>query len=149
MASDNLNQVGKYIRQAGRTADQALKRVRPTVPDRDRTKDTLSSAIPFKMSIISDGTKTVLMDVKFDKPPPTDCGSGCISTSCEQFTLNPGGHSITLTNPPFEPGTVIVFSNGSLLSPTQWFEDESNVGTVYVQTPIIALIVICYSYVTC
>lgn len=148
MASDNLNQVGKYIRRAGRVADQALKRTRPLIPDRDRVKDTLSSVYPFKMKVISEGNKRTLIEIKFDKPPPSDCGVGCYSTSCEKFSLFNGGHSIGLTNS-YEVGSVTVYLNGDPLSPIQWFEENPGAGQVYVQVPGIGLVVVCYTYITC
>jgi hypothetical protein len=149
MASDNLNEVGRYLRRAGKTADQALKRTRPRIPVKDRVRDSVSSAVPFSMSFESNGNNRVIVDINFNKPPPSDCGSGCFSTSCEKFNLNPGGHSLTVTNP-YEPGSTIVYSNGTLLSNVQWFEENPLAGQVYVQVQaVLALIVICYSYVTC
>src|SRR5687768_14939920 len=111
MASDNLNEVGIYIKGVGRRSDLASKRVHIKRPIRDRARDTISSSHSFRMDFISDGTNTVLMDIDLNKPPPVECGAGCIATACESFPLLRGDHSLTLENP-YEPNTVTVWSQG-------------------------------------
>lgn len=148
MAGDNLNQVGKYIKKTGQTSDAAIKRTRAILPKRDRVRDTVSSVFPFKMTYMSEG-KSVLMDIDLNKPPPSTCTAGCLSAACEQFTLEEGGHSITLTNP-YEIDTVTVWSQGDELEAAQWYEESPEAGQVYVQVQgAIAFIIVCYTYISC
>ena len=150
MASDKLNQVGKYIRQANKNADLALKRYKKHLPVKDRVRDTVSVVSPFNMDIETDGNQSVIININFNKPPPSDCVSNCIATACEDFTLSYGGHSLNVTNP-YEEGTVRVYRNGDVLEElTQWYEEDPTAGKVYVQVQgSTETIAICYSYVTC
>jgi len=149
MASDSLNQIGKYIRKTNKQASLALKRNFHKIPTKDRARDTVSSVYPFRMGIEQEGGNTVKIDINFDKPPPDDCAAECIATACEQFNLVNGGHSVTVENP-YEAGTVRVYSNGEPLSNVQWYEENSSGGQVYVQVQQPEeLIVICYTYIIC
>jgi hypothetical protein len=150
MASDNLNQVGKYIRGSNRKADHAIKRVQRKLPKRDRAKDTVSSVFPMTMNFASEGDSPVKLDINFNKPPPSECEASCLATTCESFERTSGGYSLLVTHNPYEAGTVRVFSEGQVLSPVQWYEEDPQNGLVYVQIQSdIELIVICYTYVTC
>lgn len=149
MASDNLSQVGKYIRGAGRKADQAIKRVKPIIRKSERTRDAVSSVFPFKMTVTSDGEKQTRLHIHFNKPPPDGCGAECIATVCESFPLFNGGRSITVTNP-YEPDSVNVYTDGVPLDRSRWNEENPSGGQVYVQVQSdVELIIICYTYVTC
>lgn len=149
MASDNLNEVGKYIRHSGRSANLALKRYTKNMPKHDRARDTISSIHPFVMQIDSDGKSNFTLDINFNKPPPTDCEAECIATACEDFSLFAGGHSITVANP-YEPGTIRVYTNGEDLETVQFNEENPSGGQVYVQVAdSLETIVVCYSYVAC
>lgn len=149
MASDNLNQVGRYIRDSGRNASLAMKRVTKKMPKHDRARDTISSIHPFFMQIHTDGKSSVTLNINFNKPPPTDCEAECIATACEDFALYAGGHSITVANP-YEPNTVRAYANGEILQEINLNEENPSGGQVYVQVPgPITTIVVCYSYVAC
>lgn len=149
MASDSLNQVGKYIRRANKNAGLALKRDFHKLPKKDRTRDTVSNVATFRMEIYQEGRRPVTMNIKFNKPPPDDCSADCIATTCEQYNLGYGGHSLTVTNP-YEPGSVRVYLNGNVLPDAQWYEENPGAGQVYVQAPTpSASIGICYAYVIC
>ena len=148
MAPDSLNQVGRYIRQSGRQADLAIKRVTNRIPKRERARDTVSSLYAFNMVVISEGKNgRVTMDINFNKPPPDDCSAECISTTCEAHELGGGAYSIPTENP-YVAGTVKVFSQGLSLPQSQWYEE--NEGQVYVQVQSsLEMIIICYSYIIC
>lgn len=150
MASDNLNQVGRYIKRTNRNANLALKRAKKKLAIKDRVRDTVSSIYPFTMNIeIEDDVRTVLLDINFKEPPPEDCVSECIGTACEDFELFTGGHSINVTNP-YEAGTVKVYQVGEPLDISQWYEEEPSAGKVYVQVQDSSqLIVVCYAYIAC
>lgn len=149
MASDSLNEIGRYIKQSRRNADLALKRYSKHMPKKDRVRDTISSVSPFSMYIENDGFERVIIDVNFRVPPPSDCSAECIATACEDFELLGGGHSITVTNP-YEPGTIKVFSNGNPLEQIQWYEENPEAGQVYVQVQSTGeVIVVCYAYIIC
>lgn len=149
MASDNLNQVGKYFKQTRRDSDFAIKRVSKKVPVRDRVRDTVSAVFPFKMTILTDNEESIIIDINFLNPPPSDCEAECIATTCEDFELLPGGHSITVTNPYIE-GSVRAYSGGEPLDESQWYEENFSGGQVYVQVPPGSpLTVVCYAYIVC
>lgn len=148
MASDNLREIGRFIRYNNKQANLAIKRVTNKIPRRERARDTVSSLYSFTMNLHSEGKNDkVSIDVTFDKPPPSDCSAECVSTACEAHELFRGGYSIPTVNP-YESGTVKVFSQGLILPPPQWYEE--NGGQVYVQVQSdIEMIIICYSYIIC
>lgn len=147
MASDNLNQVGRYMRRANKHADLALKRNFSSLAKRDRARDTVSAVYRFRMTIQSEGTP-VSIDINFNKPPPDDCAADCYATACQDFALSAGGHSITVENP-YQDGTVRVFENGDPLEQVQWYEENSSGGQVYVQSSGSSVVVVCYTYIIC
>lgn len=151
MASDNLRQVGRYMRHAGRQADLAMKRVTNKVPKRERARDTVSALFPFQFIVNSEGEgDKVSIDINFNKPPPDDCSAECIATACEDFQLSGiGGYSLTTTNP-YEVGSIRIYSEGSTLPLAQFVEENPSGGQVYVQVQSdIETIVICYTYIVC
>lgn len=150
MATDSLREVGRIIRHGNRQADLAIKRVTNKIPKRERTRDTVSSVFPFSMNVISDGAgDKVSLDIDFNKPPPSDCISDCIGTTCEDHELTKGAYSLTTTNP-YEAGTLKVFSEGLPLDQAQWFEENPGAGQVYVQVQSdTEMIIICYTYIAC
>lgn len=148
MASDSLNQIGKYIRRGSTNASLALKRNFHKLPTKDRARDTVSSVYTFRMTVEQEGGRPVKINVNFNKPPPDDCAANCIATACQDFDLPVGGHSITVENP-YEAGSVRVYLGESELDDAQWYEENPSGGQVYVQTTGQALIVVCYTYIIC
>jgi len=100
MASDNLNEVGKYIKKTRTNADYAIKKMRPHRPTVERTRDIFDVDIPFEMQFdVKPNQKSVSLDLEFNKPPPlSNCFTDvdCPRTTCETFTLSSGEHEITL-----------------------------------------------------
>jgi hypothetical protein len=100
MASDNLNQVGKYIKKTRTDTEYALKKVRPYRPTVERTRDIFDVDIPFSMQFeVKDTQKSISLDLEFNKPPPqSNCMTDidCPRATCETFTLSQGEHEITL-----------------------------------------------------
>lgn len=149
MASDNIRQVGRYIRDTNRNANYAIKRYTKKLPIRDRVRDSVSTISPFVTYVETDGSQSVTIDINFSEPPPSTCDSECIATTCEEFELSNGGHSILVVNP-FEAGTVKIYSNGNVLDGAQWYESNPLTGEVYVQVQSgTEMIVICYAYIIC
>lgn len=148
MASDNLREIGRFIRKTNRDAELAMKRVTNQIPKRERARDSVSALYPFTMTVTTEGKAgKVSIDINFNKPPPDDCSAECISTTCEAHELNRGAYSLNTVNP-YVPGTVKVFSQGLSLPQAQWFEE--NEGQVYVQVQSATeMIIICYSYIIC
>lgn len=148
MASDNLREVGRFIRKSNRQADLAMKRITNKIPKRERARDVVSSLYSFRMHVTSPGKgDKVSIDINFNKPPPSDCISDCVATTCEDIELSRGAYSIPTENP-YVPGTVKVFSQGIPLPEAQWYEENS--GQVYVQVQNrLEMIIICYSYIVC
>ncbi len=150
MASDSLNQIGRNIRQMNRRSELAIKRVTNNIPKRERTRDTVSSVFPFSMMVNSEGEgERFTVSINFNKPPPVDCAAECFATACEDFSLTQGSYLLQTTNP-YEAETVKVFSQGAVLDPAQWTEENPAAGQVYVQVQGgTEIIVICYMYIIC
>ena len=153
MASDNLNQVGKYIRDSGDKAQRAVKKQKPVRPSIERTRDIFDVDIPFHMEFdVAPNQKSVSLDLEFNKPPPT---SGCLTGSgiaahCESFTLGSGDHELQLSYA-IRTSPVSVFVNGSTWSTFKWYVSDygiegTSVATVMVtQLPLTTNTVsICY-----
>lgn len=148
MATDNLREVGRFIRKTNRQADLAMKRVANTIPKRERARDVVSSLYPFRMLVDSSGKgDKISLDINFNKPPPSDCIADCVATTCEATQLSSGGYSMSTENP-YVAGTVKVFSQGVLLPLAQWYEEGGGQVYVQVQSPL-EMIIICYSYIVC
>lgn len=80
MASDGLNEIGKYLNRNRKDTDHVLKRTVHTYPLIERARDIFDEDIPFEMVFETDDRTTrVVLDVSFNKPPPQglfdgDCG---------------------------------------------------------------------------
>jgi len=122
MASDNLNEVGRYIKNSGDAAERALKKQKPTRPSVERTRDIFDADIPFEMFFTVEPTqKSVSLDLEFNKPPPmSGCRTGSdVKPHCEEFTLPAGDHEIQLSHAA-KTGSITVFVNGATYSPLLW-----------------------------
>jgi hypothetical protein len=152
MASDNIREVGKFVKQTRRDTDYALKRYHSKIPLVERTRDIFDSEIPFKMNFETKrkGNK-VLLDLNFNKPPPLNrCKSDCLAATCESFVVEPGiDHLLTLQQP-YIAGTTTVFINYSQVLPSTFDEVSPESGQIFVQgTTTSTLITVCYSYGNC
>jgi len=148
MASDNLNEVGKYISKSRDHADRALKRSRPNRPGVERTRDIFDPVVPFSMNFnVAKTQKRVSLDLEFNKPPPgSNCMTGSdIRMSCESFTVESGDHELRVSQPYF-PGTLAVYVNGTTWALSKWAEIDSGDGIVLVTQLPLALnsVTICY-----
>lgn len=131
---DTLNQVGKSLGKTKKNAEYAVKRFSPNIPKIERTRDIFDSLLPFEMPFSSENGALVSLDLYFNKPPPISCrGNGTFGMCCQNFTIA-GNSLLTITNPPYQPGSVTVILNGVLLTPNVQFEErDPTVGLVYVQ----------------
>src|SRR5689334_8176402 len=132
MASDNLREVGRYMRRTSRQADLALKRYTNKIPKRERARDTVSSVFPMRFDVHSEGKvgDSFTIHISFNKPPPEDCSADCIGTACQDFTMT-YSQLITLTNP-YIVGTVRVYSEGEPVDPSNWVEENPGAGEIYL-----------------
>lgn len=152
MASDSLNQIGKYIRKTGKDADRAVKRAYPIQPRLERVRDVFDSTTGFDMQFEIDNKDTkVLLDLNFTLPPPTrGCKAGCIISQCEEFDFESGGnHSVTLDHS-YLAKSISVFVNGERLPDYQVNELSPGAGEVFYQgTSGPDKVAICYVYSNC
>lgn len=153
MASDELNRVGKYIRDTREDVNYALSRYKPILHTVERTRDIFDPELSFVMTFRTyEQQKTVKLTVFFNKPPPlSECKTGCrLNASCQSYTGS-GNVILAVDNIPYNANTVDVFVNGVQLSYPQFSEYNSTTGEVYVQTPVGAVntITICYMYGEC
>lgn len=142
MASDRLNQVGKYINKTRKDADLALAKHIPNRPQIERARDLFDSATPFEMEFtIGPNISEVKLDISFTSPPQANgCEGDCLKAKCEEFRLEAGSHYITLEHPA-TPGTIKVFKNGTLTD--NW--DQVNNNRLYIgYLSSSTLIVVCY-----
>jgi hypothetical protein len=148
MASDNLNEVGKVLRETKERADFAAKKVRPNRPSIERTRDIFDPVVDFEMSFdVSPKQKRVGLDLEFNRPPPMQ---GCLDTpcrmACETFDgLVAGDHEIQLSDA-YVSGSISVYVNGVIYNSNKWAEVSASSGSLLVtQTPLATnTITICY-----
>src|SRR5262245_50598666 len=107
MASDNLNQVGKYIGKTQKETDFGLKRYHANIPQVERARDVFDSEVPFQMTFETHtGQERVTLNLIFNLPPPLgECNSGCVQAICQTFDVTPGDHLLTLDSP-YNAGSV-------------------------------------------
>lgn len=149
MASDNLNQVGRYIGRTKKTADRALNRDTPINPKVERIRDVFDPLSPFEINFETDQNERVLLDLFFNLPPPIrGCKVGCIHTKCEAFDFTNGNHAVTVANP-YLSGTVSVYIDGDKLENSQVFETNPSGGEVFFQGPAsYEAVSVCYIYLS-
>lgn len=152
MASDNLRQIGKYVRETREAANHALNRYSKNLPVVERARDIFDVDIPFEMFFSTkENEKIVLLDLDFNKPPPLrGCKQGCTTSACESFTRSSGNHSLTVEYP-YISGSVNVFINGVVLDNSQYWEESPEAGAVFVQgaSRDTNTITICYIWENC
>lgn len=149
MASDNLRQVGNYLKDTRKKANQALNRYSKNLPRVEATRDIFDPSVHFEMFFKTDGEKEISLDIGFKKPPPLrGCKSGCHTAACEEYTLGAGNHIIALDHLPIA-GTVDAFVNGEILSDGQFYIHGG--ASVFVQGGSLAsnIIVVCYIWDNC
>jgi hypothetical protein len=125
MASDQLNEVGKYIKKTRTDSDYALKKIRPYRPTVERTRDIFDVDVPFSMQFeVKHTQKSVSLDLEFNKPPPqSNCMTDidCPRGTCETYTLSSGEHEITLEHGIHPINELLqVYVNGELLAESQY-----------------------------
>lgn len=148
MASDNLNEVGKYIKQTRERADYASKKVRPNRPAVERTRDIFDSVVDFEMKFdVSPKQKRVGLDLEFNRPPPMQ---GCLGSpcrmACETFdSLAAGDHEIQLDDA-YITGLASVYVNGASYSSAKWAEVSPDAGSILVTglTQSTNTVTVCY-----
>lgn len=119
MASDNLNQIGKYIRKTRQDADFALTRYSRHNPRIERSRDIFDNITPFEMEFEVTEKSRLSLDINFNKPPPTaGCKSNCITSICEKIEEVSGSHYVTLSHT-YLNNTVKVFLNGEPVPSTE------------------------------
>jgi len=151
MASDSLNQVGKYINQTGKNANRALKRARPIQPRLERVRDIFDDTTPFEMGFVKeDNDERVLLDLFFNLPPPIrGCKAGCIHSKCEEFDFPNGGNHYVTVQHPYLANSVSVYVNGDKLPDSDVDGNSgSGAGEVFFQSNSSGpdTIAVCYIY---
>jgi hypothetical protein len=152
MASDNLKQVGQFIKNTRKGVDHALKRYHGDIPKVERTRDIFDSEIPFEMNFSTEKPgERVLLNLNFNKPPPmNDCVADCLEARCESFTLQPGNHIVQLAQG-YTAGTITVFVDAVPVLDSDFDEVDPANGTVYIQSESLDTYVatVCYTFGTC
>jgi hypothetical protein len=90
MASDNLNQIGKYIKDTRDTADYAISRYSAKRNTVERVRDTFTPTNSFLMKFKTrENHENAVIDLRFDKPPPLSFISPIATKAlCESFTIS-------------------------------------------------------------
>lgn len=152
VASDSLNQVGKYIQQTGKNSEFALRRDYKQLKKIERSRDIFDPAIPFEMDFKTELSDTRIgLDLFFNQPPPMKgCRAGCHTAKCETFSEGAGNFLLTLSYP-YIFGTVNVYLNGDILDSSQWVQANPSGGQVFVQAGSKSsnYISICYVFGDC
>lgn len=144
---DNLNQLGKGLKQGSNKSTRALKRTKKIIPQVERVRDIVDSTVPVTLEFkILHEDHRVLLDLNFMPPPKTGCCAGCFCSVCEFFDGGITETEVQLTYA-YVPGTVVVFKNDI---ETQYFEETDP------QLALITLwahndedVIVCYVYDTC
>lgn len=156
MASDQLNEVGKYLKTTRDIANRAIKKNRPYRPSVERIRDIFDTEVPFTMEFnISKNQKNIKLDLEFNKPPPLkQCLSGtdCPRMYCDLFdNLEAGEHELQLSYAVKSQGITAVFVNSIMLDSSNWaLLDigifESTPGSILVTnlTSTVNTVVVCY-----
>lgn len=134
MASDNLNQVGKSIKNIKSTADYASKKIQLNKRI-ERSRDVFDTGVPFDMEFRTDNKyDRATLDLKFTKPPPRKgCNAECFSNNCKTFTFSDGFDHLVNLEVPYISQTLRIFRNRELLDASHYSEYEPEGGLVYVQ----------------
>lgn len=151
MASDSLNQIGRFVKKTRQNSDYALKRYHANLPTVENVRDVFDPDIPFEMAFKTRRKEDkVSLNLTFREPPPLrGCKSECISNACESFTLTGTSHYITVAQP-YVATTVSIFVDGDILPASQFNEDNPEGGGIYIQTPSGEhVVVVCYIYGDC
>lgn len=150
MASDSLNQVGKYIGKTRKNADRALNRDRPIQPRLERVRDIFDETTAFEMSFKKlRNDERVTLDLFFYLPPPSrGCDVGCIHSKCEEYFFVGGGNHELTTKFPYDSGTISIFIDGIQLEASQFNEVDPESGAVFFQSGTTDDITVAICYIT-
>lgn len=142
---DNVNEVGKYLKNSDINTQDALKKYKGTRPHIEHMRDVFDSVVPFEMYFKSpENAHTFTLDLSFFGPPPSGCCADCFCSVCEEFSEET---EITLTYGYIED-TVRVFVDGELS--TDFVETNPAGGVVTLGTTgIVVRICYIYSYGDC
>jgi hypothetical protein len=128
MASDNLNEISKYIRHTRDDVDWAEKRQFPHYKDLERSRDMFDHNNSFTMSFRKKKNKPLHLSLDFDVPPSLrQCVAGCIHTACRSFSFADGANHVVNVGESYKQGTVRVFISDN---PVAFAEDNPVSGDV-------------------
>lgn len=148
MASDNVNEVGKFLRKTRKDVDFSLTRYHKNIPRIERTRDIFDAEIPFEMAFDTDkNDSTVFLNINFNKPPPVnECKNAeCVKIACQSFELAVGNHYVNVDNP-YIAETVTVFIDHVPLAASQF--EEMGGTELFIQSNSIDpyTATVCYTY---
>jgi len=143
---DNVNQLGKNLGKNKKTADRAVKKSGPIVPQIERVRDTMDFEIPFEMEFHVQKVGPILLSLTFYPPPKTGCCADCFCSVCEFFSngITETEYQVTYG---YVPGTVHVFKNN--IEIVEFVETDASQGLVTVWAHNDDDITICYVYKIC
>lgn len=134
MASDSLNEVGRYIKKTRDNADYALKRGKKRHNKVERTRDVFTDSASFIMFFRTEEDERVWMDLNFSEPPPGKGLGGGIGflANCVSITTDNTDH-IVYVGSAYDAGTVTVYMNGAEYDTSKWDEYNPDAGEVFVK----------------
>lgn len=127
MASDNLKQLGKHLRETREDVDFVLGRKLPFRVTVERIREVFTTDLPVEMAFTTKtDTQGVRVDIRFLKPPSPEAINAVYQGFCETFTTTNTAPAIFTLLYEFESGSVHVYVNGTIYDPAKWYEYSVN-----------------------
>lgn len=126
MASDNLKQVGRVIKETRNDVDFVLDRKLPFRVTVERIRDLFSPELPAEMVFTTEhDEQSVTVDLRFLKPPSPEAINVAYQGFCQAFAVDNTPQILQLAYE-YESGSVRVYMNGTKYDSSKWYEYSSN-----------------------
>lgn len=148
--TDEINQIGKYIKATGKKADLSIKRTFEIEPSQERIRDIFDPTYPFKANINTPKEDTrVYLDVNFGKRLPTlGCCADCVCGVTEAFSSDQAINSSIYTTSPYIAGSVVAYIDGiQATAGVEYSESSPDNKQITILVPFSSAI-ISYTYAT-
>jgi len=147
---DEINQIGKYLKEAGRAGDLALKRYIEPSESVEKIRDVFDPEIPFQANLdIPYNMSRVMLDLNFGpRLPSIGCCGDCVCGVTESYTSDAlVDGKIYLTNS-YLSGSTSVYLDGLRVSQgVEYSESSAANGQLWIHIPF-STITISYQYST-
>lgn len=147
---DDINQIGKYLKEAGRTADLAIKRVIEPSESVEKIRDVFDPEIPFQANVnIPYNASRVMLDLNFaPRLPSIGCCGDCVCGVTESYTSDSLIDGKIYTVNPYISNSTLVYLDGLRVTKGIEYTESSPLdGQIWIHVPF-STITISYQYTT-